>query len=144
MTTEGMLDPTGDVVLELRAATTAWPAPFTDCPIDPGAFAANRVPPDGKCPTVVVVKRRAITRRRHLPLADYRFELDCYHVNAAELAILAGLVSAWFHERGYRQRGRRPIWWSSDIGQSGTLTEPGTGYPLERVQVQVTAGTRTL
>lgn len=143
-----MIDPTGPVVLELRAAAATWPAPLTNYQIDPGQVAPEHIPKDGSAPLVVVVRRGPPSRRRRVPLADFMFTIDCYHPDQEVTAKLSGLVSDAFHERGPRMAGasgnRRGLFQSVDVGQSGSLVEPGTGWPVERVSVQLTAATQVL
>lgn len=143
-----MIDPTGPVVLELRAAAATWPAPLAGYNIDAAAIAPEHQTKDGSAPLVVVVRRGPPARRRRIPIADFLFTIDCYHPDARIASQIAGLVSDVFHDRGARMAGqaglRRGLFNSADIGQSGSLVEPGTGWPLERVTVQVTAATEVL
>lgn len=136
---EPIADPTGKVVLELRAIAAGWEAPFTDCKVDPGSLEPEHTPKGGKAPIAVVVKRSTVLPRRRLPIGSYLFLFDCYHPDPRLASELAGLVAGAFHNVGPRSSGVIGIFQSATVALSGSLIEPGTGWPLERVSVQVTA-----
>ena len=143
-----MIDPTGKIVDELRTKAATWPAPFTGCEVRTRQLEAEDTPKTGKAPTIVVLRRQPITRRRREPLAEFLYVADCRHADPRELSILAGLVSDAFHDIGPRVATnggvRIGLYSSADVGQSGGLTEPDTRWPLERVTLRFIGATRAI
>lgn len=139
-----MVDPTGQIVLELRDAAATWPAPFTDYRIAPGELTGRDVPKAGTAPHAIVVRRLPNRRAPRIPIASFEYRLDCYHPDARLAAQVAGLASDALHHRGPRVSSGVGIFASFDVGGSGGLVEPDTKWPVERVNVRVTAATQTI
>lgn len=141
-----MIDPTGRIVSELRAAAADWPSPLTDYRVDPGELAPESVRADGKAPLAIVVRPPSPLRARRLPIARYVFTIDCYHPDMRIATQLAGLVSDTYHDRGPRtastaDQGVVGIYASAHSGGSGAILEPGTNWPVARLTVTVIGST---
>lgn len=143
-----MIDYTGRLVLELRAAAADWPAPFSNVKVRGGELEGEDVPADGSAPKEIVVRRLAPIRRRRHPVATFQFRVTCYYPDLRLVAQLAGLVSDAIHDRGPRVGTagglRVGAWNSADTGGSGSLIEDGTKYPREDLLVEVVAPTVAL
>lgn len=137
-----MIDPTGKLILELRAAAAAWPDPHTDVEVRGGDLAGMDIP-EGDKPRAIVVRRTPWRRWGRQGLGTFTYVLLCYDPDPRLATVLAGLASSAVHDRGPRITGapgaRIAIFRSETPSGDGTLTEPGTGYPLERVLVEVIA-----
>lgn len=143
-----MIDYTGRLVDELRVAASAWPAPFTDYTVRGGELQPDDTPKGGKAPQAIIVRRQHPIRRRRIPMASFVFELTLYHPDARRVSELVGLVSDALHDRGPRVAatgaGKVGAWNSADIGGSGSVTEPDTNWPTERMTISVVAPTSVI
>lgn len=135
----GTIDPTGRVIGELRTAAAAWPAPHTDVPVIGGELDATLIPDGAGAPRAIVVRRLPSQPWGRLAVRTVRYMITCYDPDLRLASVLAGLVSEAIHNAGPRVAGGVGIYRSTEVSTSGSIVEPDTRYPLERLSVEVIA-----
>lgn len=123
-----MIDPTGQVIAELRAASAVT------------AIVGDRVrgkePAGGDRPPMVIVTRMSgdrdpgSTNSRGAGLQEVLFGIKCYGTTAQQAAQLYGACSDALHRRGPRvDASARAIFSSHDDMSSSSGNDPGTNWP---------------
>lgn len=137
-----LADPTGKVVLELRAdaALTALVAGR----VDAGEPADGHAKGPGEYLAFVVVMRGFHRRLAHAPVQSVQYVVRCYGATHQGATAVAMAVSGALHAKGNRLAGGISIFDSIEQGSTGGLTDPDTKQPYMDVLFTVGASTELI
>jgi hypothetical protein len=143
---EPIVDPTGSLILELRAADIAGkrirggePAPKTN------SYEGDALGPGHYKRFVVLTRLGSDQRFRRAGAATYRIGIRCYGADAQDAAALFGECSRVLHNAGPRVSAAGVATYNTvDVSGGNAQRDPDTQQPYEAGVIELIAGTEVL